>query len=352
MATVTKTIGTSSRDYSTISAWEADLNNAAIYNSGDDASGECYADSTFNESIQINGGNSSGLNSITLGTADNESHGGTTGAGVKISTTSPSAYIIDCASTMTITVQDIEIGDITMPSSGDSYVIKVSATSTPTSIIQRMIIHDITFPSGAGSGYVLRGYSDLDFHNNFVFAVKNLQTSLYGIYPSSSGSSDCYNNSYLNLYAAANNLFGLYNNGSLINVKNTICFLDTSGGATTEECFRPASASWDYNMSGDATAGGSNSLASETASLNFLSVTAGSENLHLRQSSGAIKTGVDLGTSPAGVNIDIDGFDRDVSGVAWDMGADQTYAESEASRRLRLATMSMEDMGAFSFVPF
>ena len=37
MATVTKSIGTSSRDYSTITAWEADLDNTGIYSAGDDA---------------------------------------------------------------------------------------------------------------------------------------------------------------------------------------------------------------------------------------------------------------------------------------------------------------------------
>ena len=47
MATVTKSIGTSSRDYSTINAWEADLNSGSIYSNGDTAVGEMYADSTF-----------------------------------------------------------------------------------------------------------------------------------------------------------------------------------------------------------------------------------------------------------------------------------------------------------------
>ena len=55
MATITKTIGTSGRDYSTISAWEADLNDISIYESGHTAIGECYPDSTFDENILING---------------------------------------------------------------------------------------------------------------------------------------------------------------------------------------------------------------------------------------------------------------------------------------------------------
>ena len=39
MATVTKTIGTSSRDYSTIVAWEADLSDDSIYADTNDAVG-------------------------------------------------------------------------------------------------------------------------------------------------------------------------------------------------------------------------------------------------------------------------------------------------------------------------
>ena len=49
MATVTKTIGTSSRDYSDINAWEADLNSDSIYSNGDTAIGEIYADSRFTD---------------------------------------------------------------------------------------------------------------------------------------------------------------------------------------------------------------------------------------------------------------------------------------------------------------
>ena len=42
MATVTKSIGTVGRDYSTIAGWAADLDDASIYSSGDTAKGECY----------------------------------------------------------------------------------------------------------------------------------------------------------------------------------------------------------------------------------------------------------------------------------------------------------------------
>ena len=45
--------------------------------------------------------------------------------------------------------------------------------------------------------------------------------------------------------------------------------------------------------------------------------------MHIDEDSVCREAGVDLGTTN-GVNIDIDGFDRDSNGVTWDIGADQT----------------------------
>ena len=64
--TVTKTIGSSGRVYSTMTLWEADLDVATTYSSGDDAVGECYADSDFDEGLNMNGGGTIGLNSVVL----------------------------------------------------------------------------------------------------------------------------------------------------------------------------------------------------------------------------------------------------------------------------------------------
>ena len=46
MATITKSIGTTARDYSTITLWEAALGGAAG-GAGNDAIGECYDDSAL-----------------------------------------------------------------------------------------------------------------------------------------------------------------------------------------------------------------------------------------------------------------------------------------------------------------
>ena len=85
MPTITKSIGTNSRDYSTISAWEADLANGAVYSSGDEAVGECYNDSVFDESFNIDDtGPAYGLSSITLKANSSDKHDGPEGSGVKV----------------------------------------------------------------------------------------------------------------------------------------------------------------------------------------------------------------------------------------------------------------------------
>ena len=63
------------------------------------------------------------------------------------------------------------------------------------------------------------------------------------------------------------------------------------------------------------------------AEIDFVSTSGGSEDLHLDDSSVCLEAGVDLGTTN-GVNIDIDGVDRDATGVTWDIGADQKSTAS------------------------
>ena len=76
MATIVKSIGATGRDYTTVDAWEADLDDTSIYSSGDIAQGEMYADSTFESSatIDIFNGGTVGLDNRTLTAAAGERH--------------------------------------------------------------------------------------------------------------------------------------------------------------------------------------------------------------------------------------------------------------------------------------
>ena len=81
MAAVTDTIGTTGRDFSTITLWEASLS----AHSGDDVTGECYNDSAFDEKPTINDATPT---SVALTVASGERHDGTEGTGARILLTS------------------------------------------------------------------------------------------------------------------------------------------------------------------------------------------------------------------------------------------------------------------------
>ncbi|MFC1610739.1 right-handed parallel beta-helix repeat-containing protein [Myxococcota bacterium] len=80
------------------------------------------------------------------------------------------------------------------------------------------------------------------------------------------------------------------------------------------------------NMSSDDTAPGSNPITGVSAAAQFVSITPGSEDLHLRAGADAIDAGADLSSS---FYRDIDGQLRP-TGLGWDIGADETGCALDA----------------------
>jgi len=110
---------------------------------------------------------------------------------------------------------------------------------------------------------------------------------------------------------------GFKREGWLTVVKNCVAVgngtdFSITHGETTE----------DYNCSEDATAAGANSI---TTGSDTDFVNAGTD-MHLAAGAVQIDDGLDLVTTPSGVEIDIDGRDRDAEGDTWDMGADEYVA--------------------------
>jgi predicted outer membrane repeat protein len=98
-----------------------------------------------------------------------------------------------------------------------------------------------------------------------------------------------------------------------------------------------------HNISSDGTAAGVGSMASLKPLDQFVSVTPGAEDFHLKDTSAAIDTGENLAAAPAPVNsmartadtpaadpglLDIDGTDR-AEEDAWDIGADEVESAPE-----------------------
>jgi hypothetical protein len=311
--TVTKTIGTTARDYSTMTLWEADLDVATIYQSGDDAVGECYNDSTFDESVNINGGATVGLNSIELTVANGEKHDGTAGTGVRVVATSSRNFTLNVA----CTVKWIELDG------QDSYTCYVYGNSgSSRSYINQMIIHNIS-PTSSFTA-VTAGYANrLTALNTIVYKVDSLSGSAGGACRAFYAN----NHSYMQAYNCT-----AYSLDASFDPTDITCqaYGSQSSDLTAINCIGMDCQDSDfgnvietYSISSDSTAVGTGCLANKTAANQFVSIVSGSEDLHLKAGSDAIGAGTDLGTTPDGVQYDIDGRDRDAEGDTWSIGADQ-----------------------------
>jgi hypothetical protein len=340
MATITKTIGTSSRDYSTPILWEADLDDDDIYESNDTAIGQIYNDSVFDFAgtyLYINGGwrpGGSSLTSITLTVPEDERHDGTAGTGARIVSSSAHnrVYMRPAVSTENwLTVEWLEVDN----NGRDTITVNSSGTSGCVPVIRNCLVHNgmrsllqaisrdcramnnFFFAGGAVDNGTVRGV-DIDADQAFGGFVNN---TIFGI-----------NNN------ASNAAYGLYirSDDSDGFIKNNIVMgtASTGGGSPVDIRFRSGSSiDSEYNMSSDGSADnrGSNNLIDKTSGDQFVSTVVGSEDLHLKTGADAIGAGLDLGTSPAGVQQDINNLDRDAEGVVWDMGAHQTLVATTAT---------------------
>lgn len=315
MAVITKSIGTASRDYSTISSWEGAAYGATA---SDSAVGECYNDSTFSETVDIN---DTTPTAITLTAASGERHDGTAASGVKVQSMAGNETI-GVSADDDVTVSWIEVTESGTP--GEKGIEFDSAGTNPLTVANCLV-------------YSL-SKSDFYAHDGV------------GIYSSASGATMKVINCIIYDIAAAgtggNTTAGVWLNGGTIEVYNTTIH-DIAGGANNGYCIDGSAGSStaknvigtdasttdlnfigtsSYNLSSDTSASGTGSLTSKTAANQFVSTTGGSEDLHLKAGSDAEDAGTDLGTTPSGVEVDIDGRNRDTEGDTWDMGAHEYVA--------------------------
>ena len=330
---VTKTIGTSSRDYSTIAAWEADLSDASIYSNNDDAVGVCYNDSAFNETVTINGGNSIGgssgqdLNSRKLTVHADSKHDGTAGSGAR------NVYTGSTNPVLKISIDNTTVEWLEYACSGagaaSRQIIQVANAVITGIYINNMIVHGVGNTTGNTMAIVVNNGGNASntryLANNIIYDISDASTANFGLFcTNGSGKSEVYNNT---IHGTGTNTgdFGLYIlNGNIV-AKNNISM--ASGGKDIEESGSPTE---EYNMTSDATASGTGAQASKTTADQFVSVTGGSEDLHIKSGSDAIDNGVDLGTT-GNSNIDINGRDRDAQGDTWDIGAHELVADADTT---------------------
>lgn len=338
MALVTKSIGTASRDYSTITLWEADLDNTTPYDAGDTALGECYNDSAFDEDVTFNGGATIGLATVQLSVASGQRHNGTAGTGARVVQTGlDNMLTFSVASTLPDYIFEwLEVNQNGQGHPGAGGAVKLIDTGAVTKkLCRRILVHDVVENTRNGIGMYIRAAKVYD---SIIYDITTGQTddAAFGTFVEANRAGEFYNLTVLNVRTIASstaNATGMSFQDATNNiVKNCIAMDTVEPGSGTAADFSPASpvnAVTNNNMSSDTTASGAGSLISKASSNQFVSTTNGSEDLHLKSGADAIDAGADLGTSPSEVNIDIDNRDRDALGDVWDMGADE-FVSSEA----------------------
>ena len=171
-------IGTFKRTYSTISAWESDLDDTSYYSSSDDAVGEAYNDSTFNEQVIIESGDTVGLSSVKLTVPSSQRHEGKAGTGTKIEYTgsSTNSFVLKRDN---LTVEWIEI-DLNAVGSGVSAGVVVTASAEENAFFTNCIVHDLVTQSDHIHGIYIAGTSfrtSLYVMNNIIYNIDNSSTS-------------------------------------------------------------------------------------------------------------------------------------------------------------------------------
>jgi hypothetical protein len=360
MATVTKTIGTSSRNYSTINAWEADLNDGDIYSNGDTAIGEMYADSTFTGATStiengsdIGGSAAADLALIKLTVHADSRHDGTAESGALLKPTANSGHDVGIIriNVDNVTVEWLDISLDSLDSADTNKAIVLTGTNN-NCIIRNNLIHDKGGNPGSSGPFMIHtiaaggGSDTTSILNNIIYNIVETGADTAGAINMNQwqGTINIYNNTVYNIDSNGSNKAAYayrYNghSGQTANVKNNIAAKMVADTASYKRAFwdtGTGTANEDYNLSDDTIststyeATGSNSLTDKTlAEISFVSTGVGTEDLHIDSDSDCVDAGVDLGTTN-GVNIDINQRDRDAAGDTWDIGAHELVPEATA----------------------
>jgi len=309
MALVKKTIGTDGRDFVTITAWEAASYGAT---SSDTAEGEVINDSPFDENPAVL---DSTPTDVKLTVPLSSRNDGTAGTGSRIVITS------SITSGFIVTFQPGGINGpgnyewLEIDANGETWAACISSNADNITFGQA-IFHGIA--AGVNPSGVMRFDRTQDAFDCVIYDIRSIAADreAFGF----RGTINVFNCTVHNIRTtqAARDATGC--DGQTI-VQNTIC-TDVSGG-TTNACFAGSPTTEDHNSSSDGTAAGTGSLTSQASSTIYVSTVIGSEDLSAKSGAPTIRVGIDLGSTPTGVNFGAGGNDRDAIGELWDMGAYQ-----------------------------
>jgi len=343
------------RAFSTITLFEEMIDDSSpnYWGSSDDVVGELHADSNFTDNT-VTFDQKQSLSSVTLSVYSDDRHDGTAESGALWKPTTASGHDVGIIriniDNMIVEWLDISLHEL--DSTNTNKVIVFVGTNDD-NIIRNNIFHDKDGDPGNNGCFCIHvlaagASSDvISILNNIVYRWENTDSgeAASAINMNAwSGTVNIYNNTVYYVHSHANSQPGEGykfngNANQTANVKNNISHTVTANRLARRRAFvdtGTGTSNVDYNLStSDSSssydAQGANSIIDVSNDNDstpfFVSVAEGSEDLHLHASSPALEEGYDLGTTNS-VNIDIDGIDRDATGVTWDMGADQTSVAS------------------------
>jgi hypothetical protein len=351
------------RAFSTITLFEAmvDDSSPSYWGSSDDVVGELHADSTFTDN-DINFNSKQSLSSVKLTVNSDDRHDGTAESGALIKPTSRGTHshglIQVQIDDMTIEWLDISLASVPNRSGGttsQNQGIRIVGNSIDDLIIRNNLIHDCSGDKGDAGNAGIASSTDgglgntWSFLNNIIYNfVETNNDSCSGIVCRKyRGTFYIYNNTVYKITGhggskdAVGIRCGYYTNMTYLYIKNNIVAgLSASdeehaydiesavsnksvGNNLSDDTSDTSNNAQNMGRSYDTTANPGALVGKTLSEIDFNEddVT-GSVDLHIGASSVCLEAGADLGTTN-GVNIDIDGVDRDATGVTWDMGADQ-----------------------------
>lgn len=321
-ATNTYTIGTASRDYSTLQAWE-DARDGDLVTAGNIEKGEVYNDSVFTAGITIDGSTTDSSHYMWLTVAEADRHDGTAGSGARIDADSLTA-VIDNLDEYT-KIEWLEIYDSTFDSTQNKYAIRAKDGY---GTYAYLIIHDIG--DGSGGTDNSAGFTSWTGHDAETEKVyNNIFYNIHGQGIQAVGSIQAYNNTFYNNYGYGIMDYGTYCDISTISCdwRNNIAVGNNagSGGAGDFEVANLDEGGYMVNnLSSDGTADDCTScamsldnLVNKTAADQFVSTA--TPDLHLTTGADAINTGTSTPETIFTDDIDTDSRNN----RRWDIGADE-----------------------------
>lgn len=299
-------------DYSSIGAWET-AEDGDLVSLDEIHTGEVFNDSgAYNEVVVINGSTTDATRFMRLRNAAGEKHDGTEATGARIRSTTFGAKQISIQDDFTQVI-GLEFDCRGATGSAQNCVNINNAKGV---LVDKCIGYDAT---GTAVDFVGAGTGD---DKNIV------QNSFFW-----DGAGDgCRMRNHSIIHNATFNNFSsegiiAYFTGTGIVVQNGIAMNNGGSGDFDEQGGSGNFINFNNNMSEDGTAtthGGSGNLANKTYADQFVSVTVGSEDFHLKTGADAIDAGKDL--SGNGVTDDIDGDSRP-QGSDYDIGGDELFVD-------------------------